>query len=142
MLSQVLCQTKKGRPSNTPSPKPIPVVTTSLISSNNLFLDEIKVLSGKQFLGNELFSDFNTKSIQLDEKRSKCKESSDWQIDIQYFPKICRDTRDSTILQRFLTDTIQCDRPSKTASGASEINVGNNYKPGTTAIVAFVKTAN
>ena len=33
------------------------------------------------------------------------------------------------------------DRASKSFRGASEINVGNDYKPGCTAIVAFGKTA-
>ena len=33
------------------------------------------------------------------------------------------------------------DRASKSVWGASEINVGNDYKPGGTAIVAFGKTA-
>ena len=32
------------------------------------------------------------------------------------------------------------DRASKSVWGASEINVGNDYKPGGTAIVAFGKT--
>ena len=49
--------------------------------------------------------------------------------------------RNSTILQRFLTDTKKSDKASKSVWGAIGINVGNNYKPGGTAMVAFGKTA-
>ena len=80
-------------------------------------------------------SGFNTSSIQLDKIRSTCQESINQQIDIQCFQEVCRDTKNSTILQRFLTDT------SKSVWGASGINVGSDYKPGGTAVVAFRKTA-
>ena len=40
-----------------------------------------------------------------------------------------------------LKDTKKSDRASKSVWGASEINVGNDYKPGGTAMVAFGKTA-
>ena len=40
-----------------------------------------------------------------------------------------------------MTDTKKSDRASKSVWGASEINIGNDYKPGGTAMVAFGKTA-
>ena len=52
-----------------------------------------------------------------------------------------RYTKNNTVLQRFLTDTKKSDKASKSAWGANEINVSNNYKPGGTAMVAFGKTA-
>ena len=48
---------------------------------------------------------------------------------------------DSSILQQFLKHTKKkSDRASKSVWGFSEINVGNDYKPGGTAMVAFGKT--
>ena len=52
---------------------------------------------------------------------------------------MCQDTKNSTVLQRFLTDTKKSDKASKSVWGASEINVGNDYKPGGTAVIAFSK---
>ena len=117
--------------------------------------NEIKALPGRKFTGNELttygnmidekktgmiqISGFNTNSIRLDEIKSTCQESIDQQIDIQCFQEVCRDTRKSTILQRFLTDTKKSDRASKSVLGASRINVGSEYKPGGTAVVVFGK---
>ena len=45
------------------------------------------------------------------------------------------------MLQRFLRDTKKRDKASKLVWGVSEINVGNEYKPSGTAMVAFGKTA-
>ena len=85
-------------------------------------------------------SGFNTNSIKLDEIRSACQESIDQQIDIQCFQEVCRGTRKIIILQRFLTDKKKSVRASKPLWGASRINVGSEYKPGGTAVVAFGKT--
>ena len=130
-------------------PNPLP--------NNNLLPNEIKALSGRNFTGDELttYGDvieekktgmiqilgFNTNSIKLDEIRSICQESIDQQIDIQCFQEVCRDMRNSTILQQFLTETEKNDRSSKSVWGASRINVGSDYKPGGTAVAAFGKTA-
>ena len=81
----------------------------------------------------------NTNSIKLDEIRSTCQKSIDQQKDIQCLQEVCRDTRKSTILQQFLTDTKKSDRASKSVWGASVNNVGSDYKPGGTAVVAFEK---
>ena len=54
---------------------------------------------------------------------------------------MCQYTRNSSVLQRFLTDTKKSDRASKSVWGASRIIVGSDYKPGGTAVVAFGKTA-
>ena len=62
-------------------------------------------------------------------------------MDIQCLQEVCQDTRNSTVLQRFLTDTKKSDKASKLVWGASGINVGNDYEPGGTAMVAFGKTA-
>ena len=86
-------------------------------------------------------SGFNANGIKLDEIRSTCQESIDQQIDIQCFQEVCRDTRRSNIRQRFLTETKKSDRASKSVWGASRIDVGSEYKPGGTGIVAFGKTA-
>ena len=51
-----------------------------------------------------------------------------------------RYTKNNTVLQRFLTDTKKSDKASKSVRGASEFNVGNDYKPGGTAMVSFRKT--
>ena len=118
-------------------------------------LNEIKALSGREFIGDELttYGDaigkkkegmirilgLNTNSIQLDEIRSTCQESIDQQVDIQCFQEVCRDMRNSTVLQRFLIDTKKSDKESKSVWGASEINIGNDYKPGGTAMAAFGK---
>lgn len=59
----------------------------------------------------------------------------DLQIDIQCYQEVSRDTRKSSILQRFLTDTKKIDRASKSVWGRSEINVRNDYKPGGTGTV-------
>ena len=84
---------------------------------------------------------FNTNSIQIDEIRSTCQESIDLQVDIQCYQEVFQDTRNSIILQQFLRDTKKSDRASNPVWGANEINVGNDYKPGGTAMVAFGKTA-
>ena len=86
-------------------------------------------------------SGFNTNSFQLDEIRSTCQESINQQVDIEYFQEVCRDKRNNTVLQRFLIDTKKSDKASKLVWGASGINVGNDYEPGGTAMVAFGKTA-
>ena len=117
----------------------------------------IKTLSGRKFKGDELTtygdalgqkkegmiqtSGFNTNKIQLDEIRSTYQESIDQQVDIQCFQEVCRDIRNSTILQRFLIDMKKNDKAPTSVWGASKINVGNNYKPGGIAMVAFGKTA-
>ena len=86
-------------------------------------------------------SGFNTNGIKLDEIRSLCQESIDQQKDIQCFQEVCRDTRNSTILQQFLTDIKRSNRASKSVWDASRINIDSEYKPGGTAGVAFRKTA-
>ena len=119
--------------------------------------NEIKALSGRKFTGTELItygnkieekktrmiriSGFNANSIKLDEVGATCQESIDQQIDIQCFQEVCRDTRRSNIRQQFLTETKKSDRASKTVLGSSRIDVGSEYKPGGTSIVAFEKTA-
>ena len=119
--------------------------------------NEIKALSGRKFTDDELktygdaikkkeegmlrISGFNNNSINLDEIRATCQDSIDLQVDIQCFQEVCRDTRKSSILQRFLKDTKKSDPTSKSVWGSSTVNVGNDYKPGGTAIVAFGKTA-
>ena len=125
--------------------------TTSIKLAN-----EIKALSGTKLINDELttygdefgqkeeemiqISGLITNSIQLDESRSTCLESINLQVDIQGFQEICQDTRNNFILQRFLKDTKKSDRASKLVWGTSKINVGNDYKPDSTAMVAFVKT--
>ena len=69
-------------------------------------------------------SGFSTNSIQLNEIKPTYQESIDLQIDIQCYQEVCRDTRKSSILQRFLKDTKTMDRASKSVWGASEINIG------------------
>ena len=86
-------------------------------------------------------SGFNNNSIHLDEIRATCQDSIDLQVDIQCYQEVCRDTRKSSVLQQFLRDTKKSDPASKSVWGSSAINVGNEYKPGGTAIVAFGKTA-
>ena len=118
--------------------------------------NEIKALSGRKFTGDELTTyrdafgpkkegmirilGFNTSSIQLDEIRSTCQESINQQVNIQCFQELCRDTRNRSILQLFLTDRKKSDRASKSIWGASELNVGNDYKSGCTLMVDFGKT--
>ena len=91
--------------------------------------NKIEALSGRKFKGDELttygdefgrkeegmlrISGFNTISIQLDEIESTCQESIDLQVDIQCYQEVCRDTRKSSILQQFLSNTKKRDRASK-----------------------------
>ena len=119
--------------------------------------NEIKALPGRKLTSNELntygnmidekkkgmiqISGVNTNSTKLKEIRSTCQESINQQIDIQCFQEVCRDTRKSIILQQCLTDTNESDRASKLVWGASRIDVGSEYKPGGTAVVAFRKIA-
>ena len=86
---------------------------------------EIKALSGRKFTGDELktygdamgekeegmlrVSGFNNNSIQLDEIRATCQGSIDLQVDIQCYQEVCRNTRKSSVLQRFLRDTKKSD---------------------------------
>ena len=65
----------------------------------------------------------------------------DLQVNIQCYQEVCCDTKKSSILQQFLNGTKSIDRASKSVCEANEINVGRNYKPGGTGIVAFGKEA-
>ena len=130
---------------------------TNTNTVKDMLPNEIKALSGRKFTGDKLktygdeikkkeegmlrISGFNNNSINLDEIRATCQDSIDLQVDIQCFQEVCRDTRKSSILQRFLKDTKKSDPTSKSVWGSSTVNVGNDYKPGGTAIVAFGKTA-
>ena len=114
--------------------------------------NEIKAMSGRKFTGTELItygnkieekktgmiriSGFNPNGIKLDKICATCQESVDQQIDIQCFQEVCRDTRRSNIRQQFLTETKKSDRASKSVWGSSTIDVGSEYKPGGTSIVA------
>ena len=118
--------------------------------------NEIKALSGRKFKGDEFktFGDaikpkakrmlcssgFNTNSIKLDKIKATCQDSMDLQVNIQCCQEVCRDSRQSSILQQFLKDTKSMDRASKSVWGARKINVESDYKPGGTGIVAFRKT--
>ena len=82
---------------------------------------------------------FNNNSINLNKIRATCQDSIDLQVDIQCFQEVCRDTRKSSLLQRFLRDTKKSDPTSKSVWGYSITNVDNEYKPGGKAIVAFRK---
>ena len=86
-------------------------------------------------------SDFDTNSLQLDEIASTCQESIDIQVKIQCYQEVCQDTRNSSMLQQFLKDSKKSNRASKSVWGVNKIDVGNDYKPGGTAIIAFGKTA-
>ena len=144
------CIKKDGRQSEALSTEPIPDTTPSLHPSNDSLQNEIKALPGRKFTGDELttygdaknkkISGFNTNSIKLEEIRLTYQESIDQQIDIQYFQEVCRNTRNSTILQRFLIETKRSDRASKSVWDVSIINVDSDYNPGGTAVVAFGKT--
>ena len=119
--------------------------------------NEIKAMLGRKFTGDEVkpygdaikekeegtlrISGFNNNSINLDEIQATCQDSLDLQIDVQCFQEVCRDMNKSSILQRFLKDTKKSDPTSKSVWGSSTVNVGGDYKPGGTAIVAFGKTA-
>ena len=112
-------QSSKSQKDDRPNPLP----------SNDLLPNDIKALPDRKFPRDKLttygdvikekktgmiqISGFNTKSIKMDEIRSTCQESNNQQIDIQCFEEVCTDTKKSTILQRFLTDTNKSDRASK-----------------------------